>query len=99
MRVWIDDLWPLPEGYDLHVLDALAAINALKTGKVTLISFDHDLGAKDPAENGHMVAMWIEQEAERGTLARLEWRIHSASPAGRKKIETAMRNAEHHWGA
>lgn len=98
MRVWLDDVRPMPEGFDLHVFDAQTAINALRTGKVTLISFDHDLGAADQMETGYMVAKWIEREAEAGALKKLDWQIHSANPAGRKNIEMAMKNAENYWG-
>ena len=96
MRVWLDDVRPMPEGFDLHVMDAVAAIAALRTGKVTFMSFDHDLGKDD---TGYTVAKWIEEEAQAGRIPRLFWQIHSANPVGQKNMEAALTNADKFWGA
>ncbi len=43
MKVWLDDVRPMPEGFDIHAKTADEAINLLASGQVEMISFDHDL--------------------------------------------------------
>lgn len=96
MRIWLDDVRLPPDGYSIHVGTAHGAIGILRTGMVTFISFDHDLG---PDENGtgYDVAKWIEENAYSGLLRSIEWEIHSANPIGRNNIEKAMLNAKKFW--
>lgn len=72
------------------------AIELLNTGKVEEISFDHDLGLPEP-ENGHMVALYIENQAYFGKIPRLNWKIHSANPVGEQNIQIAMISASRFW--
>jgi hypothetical protein len=94
VRVYLDDLRPMPEGFDVVVRTCEEVIALLKTGHVTFLSLDHDLGTE---ETGYTVAKWIEQAAFEGTLAALEWAIHSANPVGRQNIEAALRSAQRCW--
>lgn len=94
MKLWLDDIRPMPQGYDKHVLTAKDAIKELATGKVTHISFDHDLG---DFKTGYNVACFIETGAHDQTIPRLTWDIHSANPVGRRNIEQAMISAERWW--
>ena len=96
MRVWLDDERPMREGFDVHVRTASEAIETLKTGKVSYISLDHDLGPPE-AGTGYDVAKWVEQMAFYGALRRLEWDVHSANPVGRKNMSSSMENAERFW--
>lgn len=43
MKIFLDDCRPMPAGFDVYVKTAGEAIELLKTGKVTVISLDHDL--------------------------------------------------------
>lgn len=97
MKLYLDDVRPTPEGFEIRVYTALEAIRRLRDGGVTFISFDHDLG---PEENGtgYTVACWIEEQAAQGKLGRIGWAIHSANPVGRRNIEAAMQSAERFWG-
>lgn len=98
MRVWLDDERKMPEGFDLHVRTATEAIDVLKTGKVQLISLDHDLGPPE-AGTGYDVAAWIEEAAFSKQIPRLEWRIHSANPVGRERMLAALVGANRWWNA
>jgi hypothetical protein len=91
MRVNLDDLRTLPNGFDVLVRFAAEAIPLLQAGQVAFLSLDHDLGTE---ETGYTVAKWIEQAAFAGTVPRLGWAIHSANPVGRGNIEAALRNAD-----
>ena len=59
MKVYLDDQRGAPEGWKL-VRSAKEAIGYLKSGKVTEISLDHDLG-DDDSGTGYDVIKWIEQ--------------------------------------
>ena len=97
MRLFIDDLRD-PKDYKIGnvvwVKNYIDAINQIKTGKVTWISFDHDLGQK---KTGYDIAKYIEENVHNGNIPCPEWQIHSANPTGRQNIERAMKNAEHFW--
>ncbi len=66
MRVWLDDLRPMPEEYDYWAKNAYEMIGLLISGNITFISFDHDLGyfheekELDPKNTGYEVAKYIE---------------------------------------
>ncbi|HLL52191.1 MAG TPA: cyclic-phosphate processing receiver domain-containing protein [Myxococcaceae bacterium] len=98
MRLWIDDVRPMPAGFDVHARTAREALAHLRSGGVVHVSFDHDLGATS-AKTGYDVAEWIEREAHAGRLRRLTWAIHSANPVGQKNIRAAMESADRAWSA
>lgn len=97
MRVWLDDVRPMPEHFDVHVKTAQEAIDLLKTGKVTRMSLDHDLG--NDFMTGYDVAKFVEQAAFEGTLAPLRFSLHTDNPVGRKNMAAALRNAYKYWEA
>lgn len=93
MRIFLDDI-RLPSdnlGEVIVVRDAKTAMDLVKTGKVTWISFDHDLGTD---LTGYDVAMLIEEMVFMGDIRCPEWDIHSANPVGRERIRIAMTAAE-----
>jgi hypothetical protein len=96
VRVWLDDLRPIPVGFDHWVKTAQDAIALLKCGTVSLISLDHDLGPPD-AGTGYDVAKYIEQAAYFDEIPHLQRQIHSANPVGRHNMEAALRNADNYW--
>ena len=96
MHLWLDDQRPAPDGFDMAVSTAQAAIDALQTGEVDYCSLDHDL-ADTAAGTGYDVASFIEEAAYRGTLSRLKWNVHSANPAGAARMIRALQNADRYW--
>jgi hypothetical protein len=95
MRVWLDDVRPMPKDYDVWVKTAIDLINLVKQGKVTHISFDHDLGEGE--ETGYYAAIYIELAARYNQLNPISWEVHSANPDGAKRINYAMTNAQRAW--
>lgn len=89
MFLYLDDLRRPPAGATL-CRTAEHAIAVLESGKVTCISFDHDLGTE---LTGYSVAKWIEERVAEGKMPMPDWRIHSANPVGRKNIQAAMESA------
>lgn len=88
MKVFFDDCRPMPAG---------EAIELLKTGKVTVISLDHDLGDEKIVGSGYLVACFIEQMAYFGQMPRLDWHIHSANGVGIINMRVALMNADRYW--
>jgi len=103
MRLWLDDIRPAPPGFDVHVKTAQDAIRLLKSGKVSEVSLDHDLGEGSDVGidvgTGYDVAVWIERQAFDGTVPRIVWNVHSANPVGRRRMELALQNADKFWDA
>jgi hypothetical protein len=97
IRVYLDDIRPTPEGFDLRVYTAQAAIAALETGTVEYISLDHDLGDEAEVGNGYMVAKWIEEAAYTRRIPKLVWYIHSQNSVGVASMRMALNNADRYW--
>ena len=95
IKIWLDDVRPMPQEYDLWAKTANEAMMEIAKGNTDKISFDHDLG--DFAGTGYDVAKAIEYWAYWRVIEPVLWEIHSANPVGRKNIELAMKSAERFW--
>lgn len=100
IKLWLDDLLDDPESPERHTpagwtgaKTALEACRLIKTGAVTHVSFDHDLGPAW-AGSGYTVARFIEKLAFEGSIPQLTWDIHSANPVGAHNIRQAMLSAD-----
>jgi hypothetical protein len=95
MNIWLDDVRPMPAGFDVHVKTASEAIELIKNSDgVESISFDHDLG-NDEDGTGYDVATYIEMSVYlRHHPPPRRWAVHSANPVGREKIKRAMESAD-----
>jgi len=96
MKLWIDDLRPMPDTFDVHAKTASEAIEILKRGKVTHASFDHDLGEEENG-TGYDVASWVDNAASEKTIPPFTWTIHSANPVGAANIRAALTHASKLW--
>lgn len=96
LKVWLDDERPMPDGFDIHARTSEKAVEYLKSGVVSMISLDHDLGEGNGT--GYEVAKYIEESAFNGELSRMEVRVHSANPVGRMNIRRCVDNANRFWG-
>jgi len=96
MKIWLDDIRPMPEGYDRWAKTAGEAIVmiCLFGDEIEFISFDHDLG---DGGTGYVVATGIEGLAHEGLLKRFGWDVHSQNPVGAERICSAMGSAERFW--
>lgn len=95
MKLYLDDVRDLPHDYDVLVRDAQTCIDLLKTGLITHVSLDHDLGTE---MTGYDVAKFLEQAAFEKRIPQLTWNVHSANPVGAKQMSRALENAEYYWG-
>ena len=89
MKIWLDDIRNAPEGW-IQCKTARQAADFVDSGKVTHISFDHDLGLY---LDGYWLANYIELAAMDNRISRITWDVHSANPVGRRNIDLAMKSA------
>lgn len=87
-KVFLDDERPTPPGWH-RVYWPDEAIILLKSGDVTDISLDHDLG-DDARGTGYDVLVWIEEAVVTKGFKPPNIRIHTANPAARLKMELAV---------
>ena len=90
MKVFLDDMRTPPEGWVL-VFWPEEAIVLLRTGEVTDLSLDHDLG-DDVRGTGYDVLLWLEEAVALTDFKPPGITIHSANPAARLRMDAAVRS-------
>ncbi|MFC1813656.1 cyclic-phosphate processing receiver domain-containing protein [Thermodesulfobacteriota bacterium] len=88
MKVYLDDERLTPDGWR-RVYWPEEAIELLKTGKVTEISLDHDLG-DDERGTGYDVILWIEEAVATKGFHPPIIHTHSANPSARRKMKLGI---------
>ena len=95
MKLWLDDLRPVPYGYEgaKSVNEAKKLIQEAEHNGIEIeaLDLDHDLG--DYADQGGDAIRLLDWLAERGTFYPVE--IHTANPVGRANIERILAR---YWG-
>ena len=90
MKIWVDDVRPVPAGYvgTKSVNETIALIEKAEAdgANIELLDLDHDLG--DYASDGGDVIKILEYLAERETLYPVQ--IHTANPVGRANMERTI---------
>jgi hypothetical protein len=94
MKIWVDDLRPVPEGYEWakSVNQAISLVEKAEAEneEVEVLDLDHDLG--DYYSDGGDAIKLLDWLAERGTFYPVK--IHTANPVGR---ETMVRMIARYW--
>ena len=71
------------------------AIDLLKTGLVTEISLDHDIGPEEKFGTGYDVVAWVERHSAENPSWRVpEIYIHTANPAAASRMYSAVKAIE-----
>lgn len=95
MKLWLDDLRPVPYGYEgaKSVNEAKKLIQEAEHNGIEIeaLDLDHDLG--DYADQGGDAIRLLDWLAERGTFYPVE--IHTANPVGRANMERILTR---YWG-
>lgn len=95
MKLWLDDLRPVPYGYEgaKSVNEAKKLIQEAEHNGIEIeaLDLDHDLG--DYADQGGDAIRLPDWLAERGTFYPVE--IHTANPVGRANMERILAR---YWG-
>ena len=94
MRVYLDDERQTPEGWT-RVYWPEEAIDLLKSGEVTHISLDHDLG-DDSHGTGYDVVLWIEEAVFTRGFKPPYMQVHSANSSARERMESGINNIRRH---
>lgn len=89
MKVYLDDIRAAPDGWIL-VRWPDEAIDLLKTGNVTHISLDHDLG-DDTHGTGYDVILWIEEAIATYNFMPPDITVHSSNWSARQKMQLGIR--------
>ena len=89
MKVYLDDERSTPEGWT-RVYWPNEAIELLKSGNVTEISLDHDLG-DDDRRTGYDVVLWIEEQVALHGFVPPMMSVHSANVSAHNKMEAVIR--------
>ena len=92
MKVFLDDERPTPDGWT-HARWPEDAIELLKSGQVTHLSLDHDLG-NDDRGTGYEVLLWLERVVAVDGFDPPELMVHSANTSARQKMELAIRRID-----
>ena len=88
MKVFLDDLRTEPVGW-VRVFWPDQAIALLKSGLVTDISLDHDLG-DDLRGTGYDVLLWIEEAVHLHNFVPPRLQVHSANSSARVRMLAAI---------
>lgn len=88
MKVYLDDERSTPKGW-VRTYWPEEAIELLKTGTVTEISLDHDLG-DDCRGTGYSVLLWLEEQVAVHGMVPPIMHVHSANASARQKMEAAI---------
>ena len=92
MKVYLDDERATPTGW-IRVYWPQEAIDLLRTGNVSEISLDHDLG-NDARGTGYDVVLWVEEQVMIHGFSPPKMSVHSANPSARMKMESGIRSIE-----
>ena len=90
MRIYLDDERIAPAGW-LQVRWPDEVIELLKTGNVTELSLDHDLG-DDERGTGYDVLSWVEEQVICNLFTPPVIYVHTANPAAKSRMEAAVRS-------
>lgn len=82
MKVYVDDNRKCPVGWEL-ARNYKEAITLLRTGEVTCIDMDYDLGER---KNGVDIMHWIQISVKSGKIPKPEIFYHSANPFGNQEM-------------
>ena len=97
MRIWVDDMRPMPKEYDVHcksVWETIGYISkTIACGEtIELISLDHDAGAEYIYGGDYIqIPLYLEWfYREKGIEVCTNFHIHTANPVGAKRIRSII---------
>lgn len=107
MRLWLDDERDPKDpsiqedfgakGDEVWVKTVEEAIEHLKTGLVTSISLDFDLGVSH--RNGMFAAQWILEETKNNGFKKIEWNAHTSNRWAAVEMSRVLVQAEKIWAS
>jgi hypothetical protein len=92
MKVYLDDI-RIPTSDWVRTRWPDEVIGLLKSGLVTEISLDHDLG-NDKRGTGYDVLLWIEEAVANTSFIPPKITIHTSNTSARQKMEAAVKKID-----
>ena len=90
MKVYLDDVRPTPTGW-IRTYTSDETINLLKTGRVTDLSLDHDLGYLNDEDTGYKVVLWLEEQVFiNGFIPPINITVHSDNSSAVQKMVSGI---------
>ena len=89
MKVFLDDERTTPDGW-YRTYAPHQMIEMLKSGMVTHISLDHDLGEVYGDVTGYDVILWIEEQVVCDDFKPPHILIHTSNPSARLKMQAGV---------
>lgn len=90
MRIWLDDVRPKPDEYDIWVKTSEEAILYLASESVTEISLDYDLANGDCGINVLEFIEKFEHVSETTKFINVYISIHSQNPEGVRRMNLVL---------
>jgi hypothetical protein len=94
--VWLDDVRPMPSGYDLHITNAEAMIVLLRHDHVRACSLDHDLG-KNRLDGTDLVKFLLDRHYEGLLQTPIRFRVHTGNPPAGLKMVANLQLLYRRW--
>lgn len=97
LAIYLDDLRPLPEGFDVLYQtgeELISYLNAHKRLHINKISFDHDLG--EDIMTGYDVVKELVELIADGWVTVDEFYFHTANPTGYNNMVKYLQGARKH---
>jgi len=92
MKLFVDDIREAPDSSWVIVRTAKEAMDLLESGKIEVLSLDHDLGED---LTGYDIINWLERKVYNNEVeSPKEILVHSANPVGVDNIKRAIRSIE-----
>ncbi len=93
MKVYLDDEREAPEGW-MRTYTVQATIMMLRSGRVSHLSLDHDIGPEEAFGTGYDVLLWLEEQVLIKGFTPPKITVHSANAGARPKMEACIKVIE-----
>lgn len=93
MKIFLDDERTTPAGW-IRTYTYQETVDMLKTGLITKLSLDHDLGATDTKYTGYDVILWIERQVHEAGFIPPKIYLHTANPVGQENMQRGIEAIE-----
>ncbi len=94
IRLWVDPVREMPEGFDARARTVIETLGYLQTGLVSYISLNHSAGDGRTTRD---IALWIREQAFLGDLPRLSWEVNAEKPESASGIIRTLQGADECW--
>jgi len=99
MKIWIDDVRPMPEGYDIHCktvdgfIDLFEYVEAKQKYNIDVVDLDHDAGdlCKFGGDYIKILEYFEKRQIDTGIRPDCIFKIHSRNPIGYRNMLNIIR--------